>query len=320
MTLTELRYIVAVAHHLHFGKAAEACFVSQPTLSIAVKKLEEELGVTLFERGMSEIQPTTVGKKVILQAQQVLQQAEVIKQIANEGKEQLSDPLRLGIIYTIGPYLLPHLIPLLHQLAPSMPLIIREDFTENLRIALKSGEIDVAILSLPFEEPGLKTCLLYEEPFVLALPSTHDWVKRKTISPEDLSDETLLLLGAGNCFREQVLRACPGCIPANNSQTGSMQKTLEGSSLETIRQMAASGVGITVLPCTSAGKGMDINGMLTIRPFSDPVPSREVVLVWRNSFPREEAVKTIYQAVMECPLSCAYKPSNETSIDHLMTT
>ena len=151
MTLTELRYIVAVARHLHFGKAAEACFVSQPTLSVAVKKLEEELGVTLFERGMSEIKPTPVGQRVIQQAQRVLEQAEVIKQISKEGKEQLNDPLRIGIIYTIGPYLLPHLIPLLNQMAPDMPLIIREDFTENLRIALKSGEIDVAILSLPFD-------------------------------------------------------------------------------------------------------------------------------------------------------------------------
>ena len=307
MTLTELRYIVAVGRTLHFGKAAEACFVSQPTLSVAIKKLEEELGVILFERGMSEIQPTPVGKKVIEQAQQVLTQAEHIRQLANEGKEQLKEPLRLGIIYTIGPYLLPHLIPLLHQLAPEMPLIIREDFTENLRNSLKSGEIDIAILSLPFEEPGLNTHLLYEEPFVLAIPSSHRWAKRKNIQPGELGEETLLLLGAGNCFREQVLAACPDCIPAPNPQESSLQKTLEGSSLETMRQMAASGVGITVLPCSSAGKGMDVNGLLTIKPFSDPIPSREIVLVSRNSFPREEAVKTICQAVQETPLSCVIK-------------
>ena len=307
MTLTELRYIVAVGRTLHFGKAAEACFVSQPTLSVAIKKLEEELGVILFERGMNEIQPTPVGKKVIEQAQQVLTQAEHIRQLANEGKEQLKEPLRLGIIYTIGPYLLPHLIPLLHQLAPEMPLIIREDFTENLRAALKNGEIDVAILSLPFEEPGLKTHLLYEEPFVLALPSKHRWAKRKNIHTEELGEETLLLLGAGNCFREQVLEACPDCIPAGNDRDSSLQKTLEGSSLETMRQMAASGVGITVLPCTSAGKGMDVNGLITIKPFSDPIPSREIVLVSRNSFPREEAVKAICQAVLETPLSCVIR-------------
>ena len=307
MTLTELRYIVAVGRTLHFGKAAEACFVSQPTLSVAIKKLEEELGVILFERGMSEVRPTPVGEKVIEQAQQVLTQAEHIRQLANEGKEQLKEPLRLGIIYTIGPYLLPHLIPLLHQLAPEMPLIIREDFTENLRSALKNGEIDIAILSLPFQETGLKTQLLYEEPFVLALPSNHRWAKRKNIHPEELGEETLLLLGAGNCFREQVLEACPDCIPARNDRESSLQKTLEGSSLETMRQMAASGVGITVLPCTSAGKGMDVNGLLTIKPFADPVPGREIVLVSRNSFPREEAVKTIRQAVLETPLSCVIK-------------
>lgn len=302
MTLTELRYIVAVSRTLHFGKAAEACFVSQPTLSVAIKKLEEELGVILFERGLSEIQITSIGKKVIEQAQQVLTQAEQIKQLANEGKEQLKEPLRLGIIYTIGPYLLPHLIPLLHQVAPDMPLIIREDFTENLRTALKNGEIDVAILSLPFEEPGLKTHKLYTEPFVLAMPANHRWAKRKNIHPGELGEETLLLLGAGNCFREQVVTACPECIANANQQESSMQQTLEGSSLETMRQMAASGVGITVLPCTSAGKGMDVNGLLMFKPFTAPIPSREVILVWRNSFPREEAVKAIFEAVQETPL------------------
>ncbi len=307
MTLTELRYIVAVGRTLHFGKAAEACFVSQPTLSVAIKKLEGELGIILFERGMTQIRPTSVGDKVISQAQQVLTQAEHIRQLANEGKEQLKEPLRLGVIYTIGPYLLPHLIPLLHQLAPEMPLIIREDFTENLRTALKNGEIDVAILSLPFAEPGLITHPLYEEPFVLAIPSNHHWAKRKNIRPEELSEETLLLLGAGNCFREQVLEACPDCIPSGSAQEGSLQKTLEGSSLETMRQMAASGVGITVLPCTSAGKGMDVNGLLTIKPFSNPVPGREIVLVSRNSFPRKDAVKTICQAVQETPLNCVIK-------------
>lgn len=303
MTLTELRYIVAVGHTLHFGKAAEACFVSQPTLSVAIKKLEEELGVILFERGLSEIQPTSVGKKVIKQAQEVLTQAEHIKQLANEGKEQLKEPLRLGVIYTIGPYLLPHLIPLLHQVAPDMPLIIREDFTENLRSALKNGEIDVAILSLPFEEPGLKTHPLYTEPFVLAVPANHRWSKRADIHAGELGEETLLLLGAGNCFREQVLEACPECIGSTNSQESNLQQTLEGSSLETMRQMTASGVGITVLPCTSAGKGMDVNGLITIKSFSKPQPSREVVVVWRNSFPREEAVKAIFTAIQDTPLN-----------------
>ncbi len=303
MTLTELRYIVTVGRTLHFGRAAEACFVSQPTLSIAIKKLEEELGVILFERGMNEIRPTPVGFKVIDQAQQVLAQAEQIRQLANEGKEQLNEPLRLGVIYTIGPYLLPHLIPVLNQLAPDMPLIIREDFTENLRVSLKNGEIDVAILSLPFTEPGLKTHLLYQEPFMLALPSKHRWVKRKNIHPGELSEETLLLLGAGNCFREQVVAACPDCITASDPQKNSMQKTLEGSSLETMRQMAASGVGITVLPCTSAAKGMDLNGLIKIKPFSDPVPSRDIVLTWRNSFPRKEAINILNQAVQKMSLS-----------------
>lgn len=305
MTLTELRYIVAVARHRHFGRAAEACFVSQPTLSIAVRKLEDELGVTLFERGQSAVTVTPVGERIVQQAQRVLEQASVIKEIAQEGKDQLQTPLKLGVIYTIGPYLLPHLIPLLHQRAPHMPLVIREDFTDNLGEALRRGELDVIVLSLPFELPGIETEDLYDEPFLVAMPADHPWTRRKTIKSSDLAAEDVLLLSAGNCFRDQVLEACPNC--RGGTGPASMQRTLEGSSLATIRQMVASGAGVTVLPCTSANGGDDLKGLLCFRPFEAPVPTRRVALAYRRSFPRRDALEVLREAVGACPLSCIRK-------------
>ena len=208
MTLTELRYIVAVARERHFGRAAEACFVSQPTLSVAVKKLEEELGVTLFERGPGEVSVTPPGQKIVEQAQRVLEEAARIREIAAAGRDPLVGPLRLGAIYTIGPYLLPKLVPIMRRTAPQMPLLIQENFTHNLAESLKSGEVDVILIALPFEEPGIATRAVYDEPFLVAVPKGHEWQERKRISSDELTRESLLLLGEGHCFRDQVLDIC----------------------------------------------------------------------------------------------------------------
>lgn len=306
MTLTELRYIVAVARERHFGRAAEACFVSQPTLSVAVRKLEDELDVVLFERRKNEVSITPIGERIVEQAQQVLEEAETIKQVAQEGKDQLKGPVRLGVIYTIGPYLLPHLIPLLNRRAPDMTLVIEESFTANLREALRRGELDMIIVSLPFEAPGIVMQPLYDEPFVLALPSGHPWGKTKAINAEQLADETLLLLSAGNCFRDQVIDVCPACAHAG-ALDSPIQKTLEGSSIETIRQMVASGAGITVLPCTAQSDRNDLKDLLTIRPFTAPAPYRRVALGHRRTFPRPQVVDVLRQAVHDCPLKCVRK-------------
>ena len=303
MTLTELRYIVSLARTRHFGRAAEACFVSQPTLSVAIRKLEEELGVALFERGTSEITVTPIGEQVVAQAQRVLEEASAIKSIAQQGQDQLVGPLRLGAIYTIAPYLLPQLIPALHQLAPNMPLHIEENFTARLNERLKQGDLDVIIIALPFDEPGFVTQALYDEPFRVALPASHPWSKKKTISSAELEQESLLLLGSGHCFRDQVLQACPA-HNRSNAAPGSIQKTLEGSSLETIRHMVASGAGITVLPCSAIGPATNENSMLAFRPFSAPIPSRRVALAWRKRYPRPEAIAAVRQAVMNADLSC----------------
>ena len=304
MTLTELRYIVAVARERHFGRAAEACFVSQPTLSVGVRKLEEELGVTLFERGAGEVRPTAVGERVVEQAQRALEEVAALKQIAETGGDPLAGPLRLGAIFTIGPYLLPRLIPRLRAAAPLMPLLIEEDLTANLSERLKSGDLDVIVIALPFDEPGIRTRALYDEPFVVLLPVDHPWTEKDAIEPDALSAESLLLLGPGHCFRDQVLKACPDC-QRSSATPGSMQKTLEGGSLETIRHMVAGGAGITVLPCTSTESvGRFDQGLVTTRPFAPPVPQRRVALAWRKSFPRPEAVTAVARAIAACELPC----------------
>src|SRR5580692_380935 len=307
MTLTELKYIVAVARERHFGRAAEACFVSQPTLSVAIKKLEDELNVQIFERGTSEVSVTPIGEQIVTQAQRVLEQTLAIKEIAKQGKDPLVGPLRLGVIYTIGPYLLPTLVKQMIKRVPQMPLMLQENYTLKLIELLKQGEIDVAIMALPFPETGLMLRPLYDEPFVVALPSGHAWENRAKIDADDLKQETMLLLGSGHCFRDHVLGVCPELMRFSQNADG-IQKTFEGSSLETIRHMVASGVGITVLPRMSVsdfdGEHMNStdSGMLTYVPFEEPIPDRRVVLAWRKSFTRMPAIEAICKAVMSCEL------------------
>ncbi|WP_233862289.1 hydrogen peroxide-inducible genes activator [Paraburkholderia adhaesiva] len=306
MTLTELKYIVAVARERHFGRAAEACFVSQPTLSVAIKKLEDELNVQIFERGTSEVSVTPIGEQIVTQAQRVLEQTLAIKEIAKQGKDPLVGPLRLGVIYTIGPYLLPTLVKQMIKRVPQMPLMLQENYTLKLIELLKQGEIDVAIMALPFPETGLTLRALYDEPFVVALPSGHAWEKREKIDPDDLKQETMLLLGSGHCFRDHVLGVCPELMRFSQNADG-IQKTFEGSSLETIRHMVASGVGITVLPRMSVQEvkphagGAD-SGLLSYVPFDEPVPDRRVVLAWRKSFTRMPAIEAIVDAIQACDL------------------
>ena len=302
MTLTELRYIVAVARERHFGHAADACFVSQPTLSVAVKKLEDELGVTLFERGSSEIAVTPVGQEIVAQAQRVLEQAGAIKELAKHGKNPLDGPLRFGVIYSIAPYLLPALVPKMIKAAPEMPLIIEENFTHRLLEMLKSGEIDCAILALPFSEPGLMVQAVYDEPFMVAMPAGHAWEKRKSIAAADLKKETMLLLGSGHCLRDQVLQVCPELMRFSSSSAEGIQRTFEGSSLETIRHMVASGVGVTVLPVSAVSETPRKKDLIVYRPFSAPAPDRRVALVWRKSYTRMESIETLRKCILASSL------------------
>jgi LysR family hydrogen peroxide-inducible transcriptional activator len=301
MTLTELKYIVAVARERHFGRAAEACFVSQPTLSVAIKKLEDELGVVLFERGSTEVSLTPSGERIVVQAQRVLDEAARVKELARQGKDPLSGALRVGVIYTIGPYLLPGLVRQLLKDAPQMPLLLNENFTVKLLELLKNGEIDVAILALPLPDSGVVIQPVYDEQFVVAVPRAHAWAKRRAVAADDLKKETMLLLGTGHCFRDQVLEVCPEMSRFATDAEG-IQKTFEGSSLETIRHMVASGLGVTVLPASSIPAKVPRDSLIAYVPFRKPVPDRRVVLAWRRSFTRGAAVEALRQAVLRCPL------------------
>ena len=303
MTLTELRYIVAVARERHFGRAAEACFVSQPTLSVAIKKLEDELAVKLFERGTAEVSVTALGEAIVRQAQSVLEQAAAIKEIAKRGQDPLVGPLRLGIIYTIGPYLLPELVRQVIARSPQMPLLLQENFSAKLLDKLRAGELDCAIMAEPFPDTGLAVAPLYDEPFLVAAPSAHPLATRGSITPEELRKETMLLLGTGHCLRDHVLEVCPEYARFASEAEG-IRKSFEGSSLETIRYMVASGMGITVVPQLSVRSFERTGGTDHVRyiPFDAPVPTRRVVLAWRRSFTRHEAITALRDAVHACRL------------------
>ena len=292
MTLNELRYIVAVAQEKSFGRAAAKCFVSQPALSVAIQKLEEELGTQLFERGKSEVSVTPVGARVVEQAQLVLEEAARIRELARAGRNQLVGSLKLGVIYTVAPYLLPDLIPVLHLRAPEMPLELEENLTEVLEVELKSGRLDAAIIALPFAPPGVATVFLYEEPFQVVVPSEHKWAKRKSVHPDELVGEHAILLNVGHCFRDQILDACPEL----NRQDVPTART---NSLETVRNMVASGLGVSVLPRDALTPKYHSRLVVAV-PFGKPVPSRRVALAWRKSFPRPDAIRVVRDAVLAC--------------------
>ncbi|MGE5097443.1 MAG: LysR substrate-binding domain-containing protein [Betaproteobacteria bacterium] len=297
MTLTELRYVVALAQERHFGRAAQKCFVTQPTLSLALAKLEDELGVKLFERNKNDVLVTARGQQIVEQARRVLDEAGKIQHLARGAQDQLSGALRLGVIPTIGPYLLPDLVPILRKRAPQMPLVIEENLTGSLAPMLREGELDIVIIALPFSIPGVKTQVVYEEPFSVVVPEGHRWEQRRSVKPAELSGENLLVLNNGHCFRDQVLEACPG--QANTAQP----EGRAGSSLETIRNMVASGLGVSVLP-SSALVTRYASKLLKVVPFSTPVPSRKVALAWRASFDRPLVVETLAAAIQAIRMPC----------------
>ncbi len=314
MTLTELKYIVAVAREKHFGRAAYSCHVSQPTLSVAIKKLEEELEVKLFERSAGEVTVTPLGEEIVRQAQSVLEQAAAIKEIARRGQDPVSGALVLGVIYTIGPYLLPELVHQSIARTPQMPLVLQENFTVRLLEMLRTGEIDCAILAEPFPDTGLAVAPLYDEPFLAAVPSTHPLAAQKSVTAAQLKSETLLLLGAGHCFRDHVLEVCPEFARYASNAEG-IRKSFEGSSLETIKHMVASGMGVTLVPRLAVprealapasrrrqGDETYIRYLPVRESDGSAPPTRRVVLVWRRSFTRYEAVAALRNAIVACEL------------------
>ena len=220
MTLQELKYLVAVARERHFGRAAEKCFVSQPSLSVAIKHLEEELGVAVFERTKTEVVVTAIGRQVVAQAERVLEEAARVKQVAATGKDQLSGALRFGVIHTIAPYVLPELVSALRIRAKDMPLDLEENQTEHLERMLREGTIDVALLALPFATPGIELVPVYDENFEVVVPAKHPWARRKQIAPHELMDDNLLLLSAGYCLRSGARSLRAFCAPERQCQAG----------------------------------------------------------------------------------------------------
>ena len=294
MTLTELRYIVAVAQEKHFGRAAQRCHVSQPTLSIAIKKLEKELALSLFDRSSNEVITTEAGERIVAQARRVLEEADMIKQLANEEQNELEGSVKLGLIFTVAPYLLPKLILSLRNIAPKMPLMLEENYTHVLTEMLKRGELDAIVVAEPFHEPGVVTEPLYDEPFFVIVPRGHHFEELDAVTPQALAEEQVLLLTEGNCMRGNILDSCTE-LAAKQRILG-LTNTLQGSSINTIRHMVASGLAISVLPATALTENDHL--LFSIIPFESNVPQRSIVLAYRRNFVRPKALYAIRQAIL----------------------
>lgn len=294
MTLSELRFVVALAREKNFRRAAEKCFVSQPALSLAIKKLEEELGLFLFERSRSRVTVTSIGQVIINQANVVLDEAEKIKELSRLGDRQLSYPFSLGLIYSIAPYLLPLIIPILRCDLPEMPLEVEENITKNLEENLKKGALDAAIIALPFEKPGIECIHLYDEPFEVIVPINHVLAQNLSLSAKELGREKVMLLDNDHCYSNQILEACPGLAKNRDVQSG--------NSLETIRNMVASNLGISVLPKSATISGYE-NPLVKTIPFTDPKPYRRVALAYRKSTVKKEAINYIVKSIQKINLN-----------------
>ena len=299
MTLTELRYIVAVAQEKHFGRAAQRCFVSQPTLSIAIKKLEEELGLALFDRSSNEVMTTDAGQRIVVQARRVLEEADRIKLMANQEQSELEGIFKLGLIFTIAPYLLPKLILSLREMAPGMPLQLDENYTDVLKESLKRGDLDAIVVAEPFHETGLETIPLYDEPFFVIVPKGHAFEQLDEVTPKQLGEERVLLLTEGNCMRDNVLDSCQEL--ASRQKIQGLSNSIQGSSINTIRHMVASGLGISVMPATALTENDHL--LFSIIPFTSPTPERRVVLASRRNFVRPKALRMIKSAILASQLT-----------------
>lgn len=293
MTLIELCYIVELAETRHFGRAAERCNVSQPTLSMAVKKLEEELGVMLFERTKTGVHLTLMGEPFIEQARVILRRVADIHTLAEAGQDQLHSTLRLGVVTSAAPYLLPQLIPYLQQQVATMPLHVYEDMTANLREKLRTGAVDAILVSLPFTEVDVVVQELYEEPLVAVMAQTHPLAALTCVDAATLDGQTLLLLAEGHCLRDQTLALFPEIAQRPEPR-------IYANSLETLRGMVAAGLGVAVVPRSAATPGICMANRLVARPLAMPGASRTLALAWRASFPRHKAIDVVRKAIQAC--------------------
>lgn len=295
LKLKDLRYLVAVADTRHFGRAAERCFVSQPTLSAQLKKLEDYLGVQLIERQPKRVTLTEAGAEIVARSREMLRASEEVLELARAHRDPLAGRLRVGLIPTVGPYLLPRVAPAARKALPRLTLLLYEYRTEALLEKLRAGELDLGILALPVQMDGLESRDLFNEPFLVALPREHRLAKRSALRVEDLAEEPLLLLEEGHCLRDQALAVC-------NRGGAQESQDFRATSLETLRQMVASGAGITLLPelaCRAelASRADPIAGGIVVKPFTKPLPTRRVGAVWRSSTARRPSIEALCEVI-----------------------
>lgn len=292
MNLRDLRYLVALADARHFGRAAEKSHVSQPTLSAQIRKLEDYLGVKLVERQPRKVALTDVGERIVARARRIVQDSDEMVELAKLSRDPLAGKLRVALIPTLGPYLLPLVSPRIRKVVPKLQLMLYEYQTEQLLLHLREGEIDVGILALGVDTDGFETRLLFEEPFTVALPTAHPLAKKTALRIDDLAGETLLLLEDGHCLRDQALDVCSR-IDVRETQD------FRATSLETLRQMVAAGLGVTLLPALSTEGPFANTRNLAVRPFTKPVPRRLIGAVWRKSSTRLEAIEKVGDVIAE---------------------
>ena len=294
MNLRDLRYLVALADLRHFGRAAEACHVSQPTLSTQLKKLEDELGVQLVERAPRKVMLTPVGSDIVVRARRVLADVEQMRETARRTADPEAGSVRLGLFPTLAPYLLPHVVPKIRSRFPRLELLLVEEKTEALLTQLREGRLDAAILALPLHEDWLQIEKLFEEPFLLAVPHGHALAKQGSMKLAELSKQHLLLLEDGHCLRDQALAVC--------AMAGAGEKDgFRATSLETLRQMVAAGVGITLLPLLAVKPPVPASGNIELVPFRNPPPSRKLALVWRRSSAMGEFLRKLAATLRDLP-------------------
>ena len=292
MNLKDLKYLVALADTGHFGKAAERTFVSQPTLSAQMKKLEEFLGVKLVERQPKNVQLTEVGKQIVVRARRMLDEGEEIIALARSNTDPFAGKLKVGLIPTIGPYLLPRIMPKIRKAVPQLGLMLYEYQTEALLKRLRDGEIDLGIMALPVLQDGLESRALYEEAFTLAVPNQHPLSAKTQVKLQDLKGQTLLLLEDGHCLRDQALEVCSR-IDVKEAED------FRATSLETLRQMVVAGLGVTLLPETAVESPFGSQRGLCIRHFAKPAPVRHIGAIWRTTTARGPAIDAICKLVSD---------------------
>ncbi len=290
MNLRDLRYLVALADLRHFGKAAEACFVSQPTLSTQIRKLEDELGVSLVERAPRKLMLTAAGQDVVLRARRIVAEVEEMRESARRSRDPEAGSLRLGVFPTLGPYLLPHVVPQLRERFPQLEMLLVEEKSDVLLARLREGKLDASLLALPLHDEQLHVEFLFEEPFVLAAPRQHALASQSSLTMAQLSDETLLLLEDGHCLRDQALDVCR--LSGARERTG-----FRATSLETLRQMVAAGVGVTLLPALSVQAPITQPANIQLVPFRAPAPSRRIGMVWRKSSALDGFLRILADAI-----------------------